>query len=100
MLVVRSDDDQLPAMTQRLQPKPFPGPRNPPFCRVCNIPHISPAVHYFPRGSNTRGNKFWPDFSEEEAEEWEEEGGRGISPSPAVEAAAASRVTLLSIIIL
>ena len=55
------------SMTQRLS-QPFPGPRNPPnFCRVCNIPHISPAVHYFPRGSNTRGNKFGPDFSEEES---------------------------------
>ena len=89
------------ARSDTASPKPFPGPRNPPFCRVCNIPHISPAVHYFPRGSNTRGNKFGPDFSEEELEEEEEEEGMFPLPlHPAVEAAAASRVTLLSIIIL
>ena len=68
--------------------------RNPPFCRLCNIPHISPAVHYFPRGSNTRGNKFGPDFSEEEPQQ------KRRRESPPMEAAAASRVTLLSIIIL
>ena len=55
-------------------------------------------MHYFPRGSNTPGNKFGADFSEEEREREEE---KGLSPlSPAVEAAAATRVTLLSIIIL
>ena len=81
---------------------PFPAESNPSqaFCRVCNIPHISPAVHYFPRGSNTRGNKFGPDFSEGEVERRRRRGWfppslrRSRLPRPA------TRLTLLSIIIL